>query len=66
MLAALFFGVPGVVDYLQMGPVERLPTAVLATGLIIAGFVQLAVGLTLDSVDRGRVEEKRLAYTRAR
>ena len=66
MVAALFLGVPVVVDYSQTGLVERLPTAVLATGLIAVGLVQLAVGLILDSVARGRVEAKRLAYLRDR
>ena len=66
MGAALFLGVPVVVDYSQTGLVERLPTAVLATGLIVVGLVQLAVGLILDSVARGRVEAKRLAYLQVR
>jgi len=66
MLAALFLGISGVVDYSRTGLVERPPTAVLATGLVVVGLVQLAVGLILDSVDRGRVEAKRLAYIQAR
>ena len=66
MLAALFLGISGVVDYSQTGLVERLPTAVLATGLLVVGLVQLAVGLILDLVDRSRVEAKRLACIQAR
>ena len=66
MVAALFLRVPVVVDYSQTGLVERLPTAVLATGLLVVGLAQLAVGLILDSVDRGRVEAKRLACIQAR
>lgn len=58
MLAALFLRVSGLV--------ERPPTAVLATGLVVVGPVQLAVDVILDFVDRGRVAAKRLAYTQAR
>lgn len=62
MMTALALGVPVVVDYSQTGLVERLPTAVLATGLVVVGLVQMAIGLILESVARGRVEAKRLAY----
>ena len=40
----------------------RLPTAVLATGLMVLAFLSLASGLILDTVTRGRWELKRLAY----
>lgn len=39
----------------------RLPTALLATGLVLLAFLSLASGLILDSVTRGRKEMKRLA-----
>lgn len=60
--AALALGLPVVVDYLHSGLVPRLPTALLATGLSMLGFVALVCGLVLDSVSRGRKEMKRLAY----
>ena len=41
---------------------EGLPTAVLATGLILLAFLSTAVGLILDTVTRGRREMKLLAY----
>ena len=66
MLAELLLGARGVVDYSQTGLLERLPTADLATGLLVIGLVQLAVRLILDSVDRGRVEAKCLACIQAR
>lgn len=63
MLAAgLGFGVPVVTEFLHTGFVPRLPTAVLATGLVLLGFLSLACGLVLDVVSRGRKEMKRLAY----
>jgi hypothetical protein len=42
--------------------VPRLPTAVLATGLMVMAFLALACGLILDTVTRGRREAKLFAY----
>jgi hypothetical protein len=56
------FGIPVVFEFLHTGLVPRLPTAVLATGLMLLGFLSLACGLILDAVSRGRKENKRLAY----
>jgi hypothetical protein len=51
-----------VVTYLETGLVPRLPTAVLSTGLMLAGLLSFAAGLILDTVSRGRREMKLLAY----
>jgi hypothetical protein len=51
-----------VVTYLETGLVPRLPTAVLATGLMILASLSGAIGLILDTVTRGRREMKLLAY----
>ncbi len=48
--------------YMETGLVPRLPTAVLATGLMLLAFLSLVCGLILDTVTRGRREMKRLAY----
>jgi glycosyltransferase involved in cell wall biosynthesis len=61
-VAALALGVPVIAEFMRTGLVPRLPTAVLATGLILLGMLALACGLILDSVARGRREMKRLAY----
>lgn len=55
-------GIPVVLTFLETGLVPRLPTAVLAMGLILMACLSLACGLILDSVARGRKELKRLAY----
>ena len=60
--AALALGVPLAVTFAQTGLVPRLPTAVLATGLVVVGLVSATAGLILDSVAKGRLEAKRLAY----
>lgn len=63
-LVALALGIPVVVTFMTTGLVPRLPTAVLATGLMILSFLSLACGLILDTVTRGRREIKRLSYLR--
>jgi glycosyl transferase family 2 len=54
--------IPVFVTYLEEGLVPRLPTAVLSTGLMLLGFLSIAVGLILDTVTRGRRELKLIAY----
>jgi glycosyltransferase involved in cell wall biosynthesis len=61
-LAALLIGAPVVSEYMQTGQVPRLPTAVLATGLMVIACLSAACGLILDTVTRGRWEAKRMAY----
>lgn len=63
--AGLALGTEVIVEYMRTGLVPRLPTAVLATGLMLLASLSLASGLILDSVARGRREAKRLAYLAA-
>lgn len=62
LAAALLLGVPVVEDFMKTGLVPRLPSAVLATGLVILSSLSLTCGLILDSVTRARLEVKRLSY----
>lgn len=62
LLLALGLAVPVVRDFMATGLVPRLPTAVLATGIVLLSFLLVMCGLILDSVARGRKEMKRLAY----
>jgi len=59
---AVIIGAPVVHEYFVTGLVPRLPTAVLATGLMVIAFLSLTCGLILDTVTRGRWEAKRMAY----
>jgi glycosyltransferase involved in cell wall biosynthesis len=61
-IAGLGLGAPVVLEFLRSGLVPRLPTALLATGLVLASSLSLVCGLVLDQVTRGRKELKRLAY----
>jgi len=62
VLLALALGIPVIVEYMRTGLVPRLPTAVLATGLMILASLSLVCGLILQTVTRGRIEMKRLNY----
>jgi glycosyltransferase involved in cell wall biosynthesis len=65
VLISLALGFPVVMQFLATGLVNRLPTAVLAMGLMILAFISLFCGLVLDTVTRGRRELKRLLYLAA-
>ena len=61
-LTSIMLGIPIVVHFLDTGLVPRLPTAVLATGLMLLASLSLTTGLILDTVTRGRREGRMLAY----
>jgi hypothetical protein len=60
--ASVWFGVPLVLEFATTGLVPRLPTAILATGLMLVGVMSFSIGLVLDTVTKARRETKRLAY----
>jgi glycosyltransferase involved in cell wall biosynthesis len=62
LLTSLLLAIPLLVTFLQTGLVPRVPTAVLCASLTVLGFLLLVCGLVLDTVTRGRLEAKRLAY----
>ncbi len=62
LLAGLAAGVPVIEEFHRTGLVPRLPSAVLATGLVLLSFLSFACGMILDTVARGRKELRRLAY----
>jgi Glycosyl transferase family 2 len=62
MTAALILAAPIARTYLATGLVPRFPTAILVTGLALLSALIACCGLILDSVARGRVEQKRILY----
>jgi glycosyltransferase involved in cell wall biosynthesis len=64
-VAGLILGIGVVIEFMETRYVARVPTAILATGLMLFAFIALACGLILDSVARGRREAKRMAYLAA-
>lgn len=63
-LTSLALGLPVVVEFLETGLVPRFPTAILATGIMIAAVIFFAMSLTLDVLSRYHAETKRLTYLR--
>lgn len=61
-LMAIILAIPLFITYLETGLVPRFPTAILATGLVILSALNGMCGLILDTVVRGRLEVRRLAY----
>lgn len=61
-LASVMLALPLFIVYVQTGLVPRLPTAVLATGMMLSGMLSLACGAILRTVTLGRQEAKRLIY----
>jgi glycosyltransferase involved in cell wall biosynthesis len=63
--ASLALAAPVIITFSETGLVPRLPTALLATGIMLLAFLSLSCGLILDTVTRGRKEIKRIAYLAA-
>ncbi|SIR46198.1 MULTISPECIES: glycosyltransferase family 2 protein [Acidiphilium] len=61
-VVAMALIIPVLLTYLHTGLVPRLPTAVLATGIMLVGALSLTTGIILDTVTRGRRELRLLAY----
>jgi len=62
MGASAFFMVPVLSEYFATGLVDRMPTWILAMTLMLSSMMSLMAGTILDSVARGRVEQKRIHY----
>ena len=61
-LISLILAYPIFIEFARTGLVPRFPTAIAATGFMLAAFLSLTSGVILDSVTRGRWEVKRLQY----
>ncbi len=62
MALAIGLFIPVLAEFLRTGLVPRLPTAILSAGLVLGGLLSVVAGLILDTVTRGRLEAKRIAY----
>ena len=52
VLVGFVLGTRVVIEFLETGMVPRIPTAILATGLVLTGFFGIAVGLILNTLSR--------------
>ena len=62
MAGSLIFAAPVLFEYFQTGLVERMPTWVLSMTMMLGSLMVFMAGVVLDSVARGRAEQKRIHY----
>jgi len=60
--ASIGFMLPVLAEYVSTGLVPRVPSWILAVGLALMSMLLAVTGTILDSVARGRSEQKRLLY----
>lgn len=62
LMAGFVLMAPVLVEYFETGLVPRLPSWVLSVALVMLSMLMGVTGLILDSVSRGRAEQKRIFY----
>ncbi|MDX8470194.1 glycosyltransferase [Mesorhizobium sp. VK23B] len=62
LAASIGLMIPLLIEFAETGLVPRMPTWVLSVGLILLSMLAMVTGLILDSVSRGRAEQKRIFY----
>lgn len=63
---ALVLTTPLLIEYSRTGLVERLPTAILSTGIVVVSILSITAGVILDSLRRMRAETRRMFYNMTR
>lgn len=66
ILFAFALAIPLLIEYGRTGLVDRLPTAILATGIVIVSILTITAGVVLNSIRRMRAEIKRMFYNMTR
>lgn len=61
-LVAIALAIPLFQTWLHTGMVPRFPTAILCAAMMVMAALFLVCGLILDTVSRGRLEVRRMAY----
>jgi len=59
---SMFSAAPVLVEYFTTGLVNKMPTWVLSMTMLLASMMVFMAGVILDSVARGRAEQKRIHY----
>ncbi|AZO35462.1 glycosyltransferase [Mesorhizobium sp. M2A.F.Ca.ET.037.01.1.1] len=62
LAASIGLMIPVVIEFAETGLVPRMPTWVLSIGMLLLAMLSMMTGLILDSVSRGRAEQKRIFY----
>ena len=59
---SLVVGAVVVIEYIETGYVSRIPSAILATGLMLSSLLSFILGVILDSIAHGQKQNKKLHY----
>ena len=62
VIISLALGIPVVYHFFETGLVPKLPTAVLSMGIMLIAFLSFMTGIILDTVTKGRIENKMIAF----
>lgn len=62
LAASVILAAPVLAEYFTTGLVLKVPTWILAMALLLLAMIMMTAGLVLDSVARGRAEQKRIFY----
>ncbi|MCC0039043.1 MAG: glycosyltransferase [Brucellaceae bacterium] len=62
LAASVILAAPVLAEYFTTGLVPKVPTWILAMALLLLAMIMMTAGLVLDSVARGRAEQKRIFY----
>jgi glycosyltransferase involved in cell wall biosynthesis len=65
VILGLICGIPVIAQFASTGLVPKLPSALLAVGLVFVGLLALACGLILDTVVKGSRKQYELTVTEA-
>lgn len=60
VILGLIVGIPVIVEFVHTGLVPRMPSVVLAVGLVFTGLLSMTCGLILDTVVKGNRKEYEL------
>ena len=61
-LVSLALGAPVIITFVETGLVPRLPTAILAGGIMQLAFMSLTCGIIIEAISDSRREFKRMRY----
>lgn len=64
MLIGILVGLPVIIEFFQTGYITKLPSAVLATGIMIFGMITAQCGVILDTVVKQNREKYELEISR--
>ncbi len=63
LIATLIIGIPVINEFLNLGYINILPSAILATGLAMISVITLLVGIILDSISSNQRDQFQHYYT---